>query len=200
MTEARVTTLAGGLRVVSADMPGLETAAVGAWVNAGARCEPVELNGVSHLLEHMAFKGTRRRSALAIAEEIESVGGHLNAYTSREQTAYIARVMKADIPLAVDLLADILQHTTMPDDELAREREVVMYRVGPGDTLIGVARQFAIDIDDLATDNGLDSQDKLREGALLKLMVKSEVLSRWKKKAGRAEKAVRRKTRGKQTG
>ena len=75
-----------------------------------------------------------------------------------------------------------------------------MYRVGPGDTLIGVARQFAIDIDDLATDNGLDSQDKLREGALLKLMVKSEVLSRWKKKAGRAEKAVRRKTRGKQTG
>ena len=101
MTEARVTTLASGLRVVSADMPGLESAAVGAWVNAGARCEPVELNGVSHLLEHMAFKGTRRRSALAIAEEIESVGGHLNAYTSREQTAYIARVLKADIPLAV---------------------------------------------------------------------------------------------------
>jgi predicted Zn-dependent peptidase len=129
VTEARVTTLAGGLRVVSADMPGLETAAVGAWVNAGARCEPVELNGVSHLLEHMAFKGTRRRSALAIAEEIESVGGHLNAYTSREQTAYIARVMKADIPLAVDLLADILQHTTMPDDELARERELVIQEI-----------------------------------------------------------------------
>ena len=129
MTEARVTTLASGLRVVSADMPGLESAAVGAWVNAGARCEPVELNGVSHLLEHMAFKGTRRRSALAIAEEIESVGGHLNAYTSREQTAYIARVLKADIPLAVDLLADILQHTTMPEDELAREREVVIQEI-----------------------------------------------------------------------
>ncbi|MFP6743856.1 MAG: pitrilysin family protein [Alphaproteobacteria bacterium] len=129
MTEARVTTLASGLQVVSADMPGLETAAVGTWVNAGARCEPVELNGVSHLLEHMAFKGTRRRSALAIAEEIESVGGHLNAYTSREQTAYIARVMKADIPLAVDLLADILQHTIMPDDELDREREVVIQEI-----------------------------------------------------------------------
>ncbi len=129
MTAAQVTTLANGLRVVSADMPGLETAAVGAWVNAGARCEPVELNGVSHLLEHMAFKGTRRRSALAIAEEIESVGGHLNAYTSREQTAYIARVLKADIPLAIDLLADILQNTTMPEDELAREREVVIQEI-----------------------------------------------------------------------
>ena len=129
MTAVQVTTLANGLRVVSADMPGLETAAVGVWVNAGARCEPVELNGISHLLEHMAFKGTRRRSALAIAEEIESVGGHLNAYTSREQTAYIARVMKEDVPLAVDLLADILQHSTMPEDELAREREVVIQEI-----------------------------------------------------------------------
>ena len=129
MSAVRVTTLANGLRVASADMPGLETAAVGVWVNAGARNETVELNGVSHLLEHMAFKGTRRRNALAIAEEIESVGGHLNAYTSREQTAYIARVLKGDVPLAVDLLADILQHTTMPEDELAREREVVIQEI-----------------------------------------------------------------------
>ncbi|MCH7941863.1 MAG: insulinase family protein [Proteobacteria bacterium] len=129
MTEVRVTTLANGLRVASADMPGLESVAVGVWVNAGARNETAELNGVSHLLEHMAFKGTRRRNALAIAEEIESVGGHLNAYTSREQTAYIARVLKGDVPLAVDLLADILQHTTMPEDELAREREVVIQEI-----------------------------------------------------------------------
>ena len=129
MTVARVTTLESGLRVVSADMPGLETAAVGAWVSAGARCESADLNGVSHLLEHMAFKGTKRRTALAIAEEIESVGGYLNAYTSREQTAYIARVMKEDVPLAVDLLADILQHTTMPEDELIREREVVIQEI-----------------------------------------------------------------------
>ena len=129
MNEVRVTTLANGLRVASADMPGLESVAVGVWVNAGARNETVELNGVSHLLEHMAFKGTRRRNALAIAEEIESVGGHLNAYTSREQTAYIARVLKGDVPLAVDLLADILQHTTMPEDELAREREVVIQEI-----------------------------------------------------------------------
>ena len=129
MNEVRVTTLTNGLRVASADMPGLESVAVGVWVNAGARNETVELNGVSHLLEHMAFKGTRRRNALAIAEEIESVGGHLNAYTSREQTAYIARVLKGDVPLAVDLLADILQHTTMPEDELAREREVVIQEI-----------------------------------------------------------------------
>ena len=129
MNEVRVTTLANGLRVASADMPGLESVAVGVWVNAGARNETAELNGVSHLLEHMAFKGTRRRNALAIAEEIESVGGHLNAYTSREQTAYIARVLKGDVPLAVDLLADILQHTTMPEDELAREREVVIQEI-----------------------------------------------------------------------
>ena len=129
MTAVRVTTLANGLRVASADMPGLETASVGVWVNAGARNETLELNGVSHLLEHMAFKGTRRRNALAIAEEIETVGGHLNAYTSREQTAYIARVLKGDVPLAVDLLADILQHTTMPEEELAREREVVIQEI-----------------------------------------------------------------------
>ena len=110
-------------------MPGLETAAVGVWVNAGARCESSDLNGVSHMLEHMAFKGTQRRSAVAIAEEIESVGGYLNAYTSREHTAYIARVMKDDIPLAVDILADILQHTTMLEEELVREREVVIQEI-----------------------------------------------------------------------
>ena len=129
MTEVRVTTLKNGLKVASADMPGLETAAIGVWVNTGARNETPKLNGVSHLLEHMAFKGTRRRNALAIAAEIESVGGYLNAYTSREQTAYIARVLKGDVPLAVDLLADILQHTTMPEDELVREREVVIQEI-----------------------------------------------------------------------
>ena len=148
MTAARVTTLASGLRVVSADMPGLETAAVGAWVNAGARCETAELNGISHLLEHMAFKGTKRRTALAIAEEIESVGGHLNAYTSREQTAYIARVMKDDVPLAVDLLGDILQHTIMPEDELAREREVVIQEIAqvhdtPDDVIFDLFQETA---------------------------------------------------------
>ena len=129
MTEPRVTTLENGLRVATVDMPGLETAAVGVWVDAGARDERRELNGISHLLEHMAFKGTERRNALAIAEEIESVGGHLNAYTSREQTAFIARVLKEHVPLAVDLLGDILQHTVMPAEELEREREVVIQEI-----------------------------------------------------------------------
>ena len=129
MTEARVTTLENGLRVASVDMPGLETAAVGVWVDAGARCESARLNGISHLLEHMAFKGTKRRDALAIAEQIESVGGHLNAYTSREYTAYVARVLKEHVPLAIDILADIVQHATMPEDELERERDVVMQEI-----------------------------------------------------------------------
>ncbi len=126
----RVTTLDNGLRVVTDPMDGLETTAVGAWVDTGARCEPLELNGVSHFLEHMAFKGTERRSSQDIAEEIEAVGGHLNAYTSREHTAYVGRVLKEHVPLAVDIIADILQHATVPDHELEREREVIIQEIG----------------------------------------------------------------------
>ena len=85
----------------------VETASVGVAMEVGARHEQPDLNGVSHLLEHMAFKGTARRSARAIAEEIEAVGGHLNAYTSRENTAYYAKVLKDDVPLAIDLIGDI---------------------------------------------------------------------------------------------
>ena len=106
--EPRITALPNGLRVVSQNMPHLESAAIGVWVDTGARHEAAQLHGISHLLEHMAFKGTKRRSALAIAEEIEAVGGHVNAYTSRENTAYFIRVLRNDIPLAVDILADIL--------------------------------------------------------------------------------------------
>lgn len=125
----QISTLANGLRVVSEEMPQIETASIGVWVDVGARYESADINGVSHLLEHMAFKGTKRRSALAIAEEIEAVGGHVNAYTSREQTAYYAKVMKEDIALAVDILADILQHSTFAEDELARERAVVIQEI-----------------------------------------------------------------------
>ncbi len=124
-----ISTLANGLRVVSEDMPQLETASIGVWVDVGARYENADINGVSHLLEHMAFKGTKRRSALAIAEEIEAVGGHVNAYTSREQTAYYAKVMKEDVALAVDILADILQHSTFAEEELERERAVVVQEI-----------------------------------------------------------------------
>ncbi|MEQ1888227.1 MAG: pitrilysin family protein [Alphaproteobacteria bacterium] len=126
----RVTTLLNGLRVVSAHMPHLESAAIGVWVNIGARDEAPQMHGISHLLEHMAFKGTKRRNALQIAEEIEAVGGHLNAYTSRENTAYFVRVLKNDVPLAVDLLADILQESLFDPAELEREQDVVVQEIG----------------------------------------------------------------------
>jgi predicted Zn-dependent peptidase len=127
--SVQVTTLANGLRIVTDYMSTVETASVGAWVAVGTRHEKPELNGISHLLEHLAFKGTRRRSALAIAEEIEAVGGHLNAYTSRENTAYYAKVLKEDVALAVDIIADILQHATMEPEELERERQVVIQEI-----------------------------------------------------------------------
>ena len=128
--DVRITRLANGLTVATDLMPGIETASLGVWVGVGTRHEPHEINGVAHLLEHMAFKGTRRRSARDISVEIESVGGHLNAYTSRENTAYYARVLADDVPLAVDILADILQHSTFDEGELDRERAVVLQEIG----------------------------------------------------------------------
>jgi len=125
-----VTRLENGLTIASDRIDGVETAALGAWVGVGTRHEAPEVNGVAHLLEHMAFKGTERRSAQDIAEEIEAVGGHLNAYTSRENTAYYARVLADDVPLAVDIIADILQHPSFDETELVREREVVLQEIG----------------------------------------------------------------------
>jgi predicted Zn-dependent peptidase len=111
-------------------MPQVESVSLGVWVDAGTRHEAPEINGVSHLLEHMAFKGTRRRSAQGIAEEIEAVGGSINAYTAREHTAYYAKVLKEDVALAVDIVADILQHSVLDKDELAREQTVVVQEIG----------------------------------------------------------------------
>ena len=125
----RVTELDGGLRVVSAAMDQVETVSLGAWVEVGTRDEAPEINGISHLLEHMAFKGTERRDAKTIVEEIENVGGHLNAYTTREYTAYFAKVLKNDVPLAVDIIADILQHSVMDKTELAREQDVIVQEI-----------------------------------------------------------------------
>jgi predicted Zn-dependent peptidase len=107
----------------------VETLSVGVWVDAGTRDEPAQLNGISHLLEHMAFKGTERRSARDIAEEMDAVGGHLNAYTARDHTAYYAKVLKEDAGLALDIVSDILQHSTMDADELAREQTVVVQEI-----------------------------------------------------------------------
>ncbi len=127
--NVQTSTLANGLRVASDPMDAVETVSLGVWVEGGARQETPENNGVSHLLEHMAFKGTKRRSARDIAEEIENVGGHINAYTSRETTAYFAKVLKEDLELAVDIIADILQNPVMDSDELANERAVIIQEI-----------------------------------------------------------------------
>jgi predicted Zn-dependent peptidase len=126
----RVTTLPNGLRVVSETMPGLATAALGVWSGAGSRHESAEEQGLAHLLEHMAFKGTSRRSALQIAEEIEAVGGEVNAETNTEYTAYYSRVLGADTPLALDILSDILTDPAFDPTELKREKGVILQEIG----------------------------------------------------------------------
>jgi predicted Zn-dependent peptidase len=128
--KPEITRLSNGLTVITDPMPGLESAMVGVWVNAGTRNETQPLMGISHMLEHMAFKGTATRSARDLAEEIEAVGGYLNAYTSREQTAFHARVLRADVPLGIDLIADILIHPSFAKEELERERQVVLQEIG----------------------------------------------------------------------
>ncbi|MEM0936727.1 MAG: pitrilysin family protein [Pseudomonadota bacterium] len=122
--------LSNGLRIVTEAMPSLQSAAVGLWVDAGGRHETPEQNGIAHFLEHMAFKGTARRSALQIAEEIEDVGGYINAYTSRETTAYYARVLGHDVPLALDVIADIVLNPALPEAEIEVERGVILQEIG----------------------------------------------------------------------
>lgn len=128
--SVEVTTLPSGLRVVSDPMSHVETATVGVWTDVGSRHETASQNGLSHMLEHMAFKGTKRRTALDIAQEVENVGGYLNAYTSREHTTYYARLLKEDLALGVDVLADILQNSTFDEEELERERGVIIQEIG----------------------------------------------------------------------
>ena len=126
----QLTTLANGLRVVTEHMPGLKSASAGIWVMAGGRHERPEQNGIAHFLEHMAFKGTKRRSALQIAEEIEDVGGYINAYTSREMTAYYARVLQADVALALDVIGDIVLNPAFDKKEIEVERHVILQEIG----------------------------------------------------------------------
>lgn len=127
--SVRVTTLDNGMRVVTGHMPHLETVSLGVWVGAGARWEDENENGISHLLEHMAFKGTPSRTAMQIAEEIESVGGDLNAATSLEATCFYVRILKNDVPLALDLLSDILQNPLFEEAELIREKDVILQEI-----------------------------------------------------------------------
>ena len=123
-------TLSNGFRIVTEDMPGLKSTSIGIWVQAGGRHERLNQNGIAHFLEHMAFKGTKTRSALQIAESIEDVGGYINAYTSREMTAYYARVLEDDVALGLDVIADILLNPAFDPAEIEVERGVILQEIG----------------------------------------------------------------------
>ena len=122
--------LPNGFRIVTEHMPGLASASIGIWVNAGGRHEMAQQNGIAHFLEHMAFKGTATRTSLQIAEAIEDVGGYINAYTSREVTAYYVRVLENDVALGLDVIADILRNPVLDDAEIETERGVILQEIG----------------------------------------------------------------------
>mmetsp|Transcript_1392 Transcript_1392/g.1515 ORF Transcript_1392/g.1515 Transcript_1392/m.1515 type:complete len:478 (+) Transcript_1392:87-1520(+) len=121
-----VTTLGNGLRVGSETTIGAETATVGVWIDSGSRYETQANNGAAHFLEHMAFKGTSQRTQKQLEETIENMGGHLNAYTSREQTAYFAKVFKKDVPVAIEIISDILLNSKLDTAAIDRERDVIL--------------------------------------------------------------------------
>jgi len=125
-----ITTLPSGLRVITDTVPEMETVALGVWADVGTRHEDLSHNGVAHMVEHMMFNGTPTRTSQQIAEAIENVGGQINAYTSRELTAYYVHLLKDDMPMALEILADILQRPTFPDHELEKERGVILQEIG----------------------------------------------------------------------
>lgn len=129
MTDYTQTTLKSGLIAASERLPGIETVSIAVTVDVGARHEQEKDSGISHMLEHMAFKGTEKRTARRIAEEFDDIGGHLNAYTSMENTVYYARVLKDDVEVAMDILGDILQHSVFDKEELERERGVILQEI-----------------------------------------------------------------------
>ena len=126
----RLSTLSNGLRVVSRSMPHVETVAVALHIDAGARHEGDGVNGVAHLFEHMVFKGTATRSARVIAEIIEDVGGSINAYTARDMTVFHARLLKDDLALGVEVIADLVTHPLFDAEETEREKQVVLQELG----------------------------------------------------------------------
>lgn len=129
MSKQEIITLKSGLRVAVDEMKDVETVSVGVFVNTGSRNEAIEINGISHFLEHMAFKGTKARSAKQIAEEFEGIGGRINAYTSKEKTVYYAKVLKKHAEFAVEFLSDILQNSTFDKVELEKERGVILQEI-----------------------------------------------------------------------
>lgn len=126
----QLTTLPTGLRVITDTITSVDSVALGVWADVGTRDESRAHNGVAHMVEHMMFKGTKRRDAVKIAEEVEDVGGQINAWTSREMTAYHIHILRENLPLAVDILSDLLQHSTLPEDEINRERQVIIQEIG----------------------------------------------------------------------
>jgi predicted Zn-dependent peptidase len=128
--SVEISSLSNGLRVATLAMPGIETAAVGLNIDAGSRFEAAAANGVAHMLEHMVFKGTRSRSARDIAEQIEAVGGHLNAYTSRDNTVFYARVLGDDVGLGFDLVSDMITAPLFDEKDLTKERDVILQELG----------------------------------------------------------------------
>jgi predicted Zn-dependent peptidase len=144
----RVDKLPNGVTVATDTMPDVRTASLGIWVAAGARYEDEDEHGISHLLEHMAFKGTKKRNALQITEEIENVGGELNAATGIEVTSYYARLLGKDLPLAFDILSDILTNSTFELNELGREQSVIVQEIGgaaddPDDMVFDIFQETA---------------------------------------------------------
>ncbi|MBQ8482354.1 MAG: insulinase family protein [Alphaproteobacteria bacterium] len=127
--QVNLTTLKNGLRVATVERPQTETVSLGIWVNTGSACETADINGISHFVEHMVFKGTAKRNSLQISEDIENVGGHTNAYTSREFTVFYAKMLKNDAELALDVLADFVMAPTFDAEEMAKEKEVVIQEI-----------------------------------------------------------------------
>lgn len=144
----QLTTLSNGLRVITDTVTDVESAAIGVWVDVGTRNENLLHNGVAHMVEHMMFNGTADRTSKEIAESIESLGGQINAYTSREMTAYYIHLLKDDVPMALDVLSDIIQHSTFPDKELEKERGVILQEIGmsndtPDDLIYDIYQETA---------------------------------------------------------
>ncbi len=127
--QVNISTLANGLRILTVERPQTETVSLGIWVNTGSAYETADFNGISHFVEHMVFKGTGKRTALQISEDIENVGGQTNAYTSREFTVFYAKMLKNDIELAVDVLADLVMTPTFDAAEMSKEKEVVVQEI-----------------------------------------------------------------------
>ncbi|MCB1720439.1 MAG: insulinase family protein [Rhodospirillales bacterium] len=130
MKTIQTTTLPNGLRIITDHVPSMHSVALGIWAGVGTRHENLAHNGVAHMVEHMLFKGTKERNALRIAEELENVGGSMNAYTGREVTSYHVHLLAEDTRLGLDVMCDMYLNSTLPEDEIEREREVILQEIG----------------------------------------------------------------------